>query len=59
MTKVISRTQKAQLLLHGRELGLANGVIFFFEREFKDPLEPVDVDEFERKRPLTGGIDSL
>lgn len=59
MTKVICGTEKAQLLLHGRELGLTSGDAFFFQCECENPLEAVDIDQIKRQRPLTGGIDSL
>jgi len=48
MTKVICGTKKAQFLLHGRKLELAAGDGFFFEREFENPLEAVDISQIER-----------
>ena len=47
MGKVIRGPEKTQLLLHGRERRLASSHVFFFESELKNPLEAVDVDQFE------------
>ena len=59
MGKVIRGTKKAQLLLHGWEMGLAAGDVFFFECELENPLKAVDVEKLKRKRSVTGGIDAL
>jgi len=59
MTKVICGAKKTQFLLHGWKTGFSCGSGFFFKGKLENALESIDIDQFERKRTLTGRIDSL
>jgi hypothetical protein len=56
---MICGAKKTQFLLHGRETArICNGG-FFFKGKLENAFESIDIDQFERKRTLTGCIDSL
>ena len=59
MTKVIRGTKKSQFLLYGWWAGLAIRDGFFFEGKLENALKPVNVDQIEGERALTGDIDSF
>ena len=56
---MICGAKKTQFLLHGWEAGIAFHNGFFFKGKLENALESIDIDQFERKRSLTGRIDSL
>lgn len=59
MAKMICGAKKTQFLLDGRKAGIAFRNGFFFKGKLENALESIDIDQFKRKRALTGRIDSL